>query len=97
MSQADAKNWEALIDLRSVANLAIEDARNSKLIGASLETSIKVFAEDETFTQFLKTNESFLKEMFICSEVILCATAEDFSSSSSSRDADDEKKKEQKV
>ena len=97
MSQADAKNWEALIDLRSVANLAIEDARNSKLIGASLETSIKVFAEDETFTQFLKTNESFLKEMFICSEVILCATAEDFSSSSSSRDDDDEKKKEQKV
>ena len=78
MSQADAKNWEALIDLRSVANLAIEDARNSKLVGASLETSIKVFAEDETFSRFLKTNEHFLKEMFICSEVTLCATLSDY-------------------
>jgi isoleucyl-tRNA synthetase len=78
MSQADAKNWEALIDLRSVANLAIEDARNSKLVGASLETSIKVFAEDETFSRFLKTNEHFLKEMFICSEVTLCATLSEY-------------------
>ena len=88
MSQAEAKNWEALIDLRSVANLAIEDARNAKVVGASLETSIKVFAEDETFAEFLKANEHFLKEMFICSEVTVCSTSseldKEFSKSSDS-------------
>jgi len=84
-SAKEERNWNALIDLRSVANLAIEDARNAKVVGASLETEIKVFVSgDAEFTQFLNENVNFLKEMFICSSVKICSSEEELSLSSSS-------------
>ncbi|MBQ1283657.1 MAG: isoleucine--tRNA ligase, partial [Clostridia bacterium] len=63
-----AAKWEKLHTLRDDVKKAIENARNQKIIGASLDSEVELFANGETL-DFLKENESVLPEILIVSSV----------------------------
>ena len=63
-----AAKWEKLHNLRDDVKKAIENARNQKIIGASLDSEVELFANGETL-DFLKENESVLPEILIVSSV----------------------------
>jgi len=48
LAPTEAAEWEALRGLRDIANKAIEQARNEKTLGASLEAKVVVHTEDPT-------------------------------------------------
>ena len=63
-----AAKWEKLHTLRDDVKKAIENARNQKIIGASLDSEVELFANGEIL-DFLKENESVLPEILIVSSV----------------------------
>ncbi len=60
--------WERIIALREDVNKALELSRASKIIGASLEAHVTLFAEGETY-DFLTSCEDELKAVFIVSDM----------------------------
>lgn len=62
--------WAKLYELRDVVLRALEDARNNKLIGASLEARVKLTAGGETFA-LLRQYADQLRYLFIVSQVEL--------------------------
>lgn len=70
--------WEKIHAVRDDVKKALELARNDKIIGASLEAEVTVFAEGEMF-DFLKSAEDMLPTVFIASEVkLVCGKGGDF-------------------
>ena len=63
-----AAKWEKLHNLRDDVKKAIENARNQKIIGASLDSEVELFANGEIL-DFLNENESVLPEILIVSSV----------------------------
>ncbi len=66
---ADAYNQ--LFVYRDDVMKALELARAEKLIGKSLDASVTIFVKDEKVMSFFKSFENELKDIFICSEVVL--------------------------
>ena len=65
-NNSEIKNkWISIKKVKQVVNTAIEDIRNKKIIGSSLETNVIVYLKDE-YLNFIK--EEDLSEIFICSE-----------------------------
>jgi len=64
------KRWRSLLEVREEATWVLEQARKDKVIGGSLEASVKLWAEGELH-QLLKEYESFLPTLFIVSSVEL--------------------------
>ena len=62
--------WEKIHNIRDDIKKALEIARTSKVIGASLESEITVYAEGEMY-DFLKSAEDMLETVFIVSKVNL--------------------------
>jgi isoleucyl-tRNA synthetase len=62
--------WGKLFDVRSAVQKALEERRNEKVIGASLEAHITVRAAGETL-ELLKAYEDQLPDLFIVSAVKL--------------------------
>ncbi len=60
--------WEKLHALRDDVKKAIENARNQKIIGASLDSEVELFATGDELN-FIKENESVLPEILIVSSV----------------------------
>jgi len=65
-----AARWEKLILMREEVVRALEAARNRKMIGASLDARVTIFAEGDLLA-FLKSYEKDLAMIFIVSEVRL--------------------------
>ena len=63
--------WISIKKVKQVVNAAIEDIRNKKIIGSSLEANVIVYLKDE-YLNIIKQED--LSEIFICSE----AKAESF-------------------
>ena len=63
--------WIGIKKVKQVVNAAIEDIRNKKIIGSSLEANVIVYLKDE-YLNIIKQED--LSEIFICSE----AKAESF-------------------
>ncbi len=63
-----AKRWEQLFEVRDVALRALEEARNSKLIGSSLEARVNLSASGETY-ELLERYKDELRFIFIVSQV----------------------------
>jgi isoleucyl-tRNA synthetase len=63
-------NWDKFFDVRSSVQKSLEEKRNEKLIGSSLEAAVTVRAGGETFA-LLKKYEAQLASLFIVSEVVL--------------------------
>ena len=64
-------NWICIKKVKQVVNAAIEDIRNKKIIGSSLEANVVVYLKNE-YLNIIKQED--LSEIFICSE----AKAESF-------------------
>jgi isoleucyl-tRNA synthetase len=62
--------WEKLFDVRSLVQKALEEQRNAKVIGGSLEAKVRLQAGGETY-ELLKRYEKDLASLFIVSEVVL--------------------------
>jgi isoleucyl-tRNA synthetase len=60
--------WERLHAVRDDVKKAVENARKEKVIGASLDAEIELFADGEML-DFLKANENELPAIFIASAV----------------------------
>ncbi|MEW6126803.1 MAG: isoleucine--tRNA ligase [Acidobacteriota bacterium] len=79
-SRADEKalfeTWDKIFEVRSSVQKALEEKRNDKVIGSSLEAKVKVKAAGATL-ELLKRYEQELAAIFIVSEVVLEAVAGD--------------------
>ena len=65
-SNSEVKDkWSGIKKIKQVVNAAIEDVRNKKIIGSSLEANVFVYLKDE-YLNLIK--EEDLSEIFICSE-----------------------------
>ena len=62
------EKWDKLLDVRDAVLKALEDARNQKLIGQSLQANVVLKAGGELF-KFLKENQDILPMVFITSQV----------------------------
>ena len=62
--------WERIRKIRDDVNKALENARNQKTIGKSLEAQVTLKADGELYA-FLKENEAVLEPVFIVSKVVL--------------------------
>ena len=67
-SQELRKNWERLFEIRDRVLQALEDARNSKVIGSSLEARVELAASGETL-ELLTRYRQELRYVFIVSQV----------------------------
>ena len=65
---ADTAKWDRLMAMREDVKKALELARGEKIIGASLESCVTLYAEGE-LCDFIEANLSDLPGVFIASEV----------------------------
>jgi isoleucyl-tRNA synthetase len=63
-------DWEALLGVRGEVLKALEEARNAKTIGGSLEATVRMAAPEPLY-DVLKRNERWLRPVFIASGVTL--------------------------
>jgi isoleucyl-tRNA synthetase len=64
--------WTRLIEVRDAVNLALEEQRQRKVIGAPLEARVSLAASGETY-DLLRRHEADLPMLFITSQVSLSA------------------------
>lgn len=75
VDQAFMDKWERIHSIREDAKKALELARNAKVIGASLEAEIKLFADGELL-EFLKGIEKDLPAILIVSKAVIASGEE---------------------
>lgn len=85
-----AARWEKLLDVRDIVLKALEEARNRKEIGQSLQAKVVISATGETF-DFLLENIHLLPTVFICSQVEMTTGGSGDPMSVSIKPADGEK------
>ncbi|OGV75821.1 MAG: isoleucine--tRNA ligase [Methylotenera sp. RIFCSPLOWO2_02_FULL_45_14] len=49
LTDADIQSWQTVLEVRAVANKAIEEKRATGLIGSSLQSELDIYAEDAVF------------------------------------------------
>jgi len=49
LTEADLQAWQAILEVRAVANKAIEEKRAQSLVGSSLQSELDIYAEGETY------------------------------------------------
>ncbi len=64
------KKWKQIMALKELVAKRLEDARNEKIIGHSLNAKVTLFADGEEY-DFMKENLETLEQVFIVSEVVL--------------------------
>ena len=62
--------WERILEIRAVANKALEEARKEKVIGLSLDAQVHLYLPEKIY-QFLQPFQKDLKSIFIVSSVTL--------------------------
>lgn len=68
--EAFMARWDALLQARAEVQKALEQARNEKIIGASLEAKVLLYAQGERYA-LLKSFEQDLPQIFITSQAVL--------------------------
>jgi isoleucyl-tRNA synthetase len=63
------KEWKYLLNIRVLAQMALEKKRREKVIGSSLEAKVKIQVEKADKYDLLKKHEADLPALFIVSEV----------------------------
>ncbi|MBE6903948.1 MAG: isoleucine--tRNA ligase [Ruminococcaceae bacterium] len=75
-ADADAVSmWDKIHEIRDDVSKALENARNAKVIGKSLEAKVVLYAKDELY-DFIKSVEKELATAFIVSEIEVINGAE---------------------
>lgn len=72
--EAILAEWEAFMTLRSQAQKALEEARNEKIIGKSLEAHLTIYASEPVRT-LLASLDSDLAQLLIVSQLTISADA----------------------
>ena len=49
LNESDLLAWQAILEVRAVANKAIEEKRAQSLVGSSLQSELDIYAEGETY------------------------------------------------
>ncbi len=70
MPATEKADWDTLLELRPDVLKALDEAREAKLIGSSLEAQVKITAGDAAYTA-LERNAAHLPALFIVSQVAL--------------------------
>ena len=70
-----AKKYDAFFELRDDVLKALENARNDKIIGKSLEASVTIYTENEQTAELLESIKDQLATMLIVSEALVEKTA----------------------
>jgi isoleucyl-tRNA synthetase len=65
------RRWQVLLDARSAVNAKLEELREKKVIGASLQASVTVDSADPAAAALLKRYADMLPMLFIVSRVAL--------------------------
>ncbi|MBF0713653.1 isoleucine--tRNA ligase [Gemella sp. GH3] len=60
--------WDKLLEVRDDVLKALEESRNEKVIGKSLEASVEIYSKDENLVELLKSVDN-LHQLFIVSKV----------------------------
>jgi isoleucyl-tRNA synthetase len=68
--------WERLLDVRRVASLELEKARQSKTIGKSLEARVEIEANNDATCELLEKLGSVLETVLIVSQVQVARSAD---------------------
>ncbi len=65
----DEDKWDRIFTIRDAVNKALEEAKNEKLIGHTLEAKVIIKPEKEKLKKFLEENKNLLNFAFIVSQV----------------------------
>lgn len=69
--------WAEILTIKEAVSKALEEARQLKTIGHSLDALVKVYSKDADDNKILKSIESDLKDILIVSQVVVTDTKED--------------------
>ena len=78
IDDAFVEKWSFIYTAREIANKALEEARNNKTIGKSLEAKLIIHSSDEDYDRYAALAEQ-LAEVFIVSEVVVEKSADETS------------------
>lgn len=70
-----ADQFKQLLDLRDLANLALEAARNQKMIGKSLEAALTIEILDPTLKELVAAHHERMRQLLIVSKLYLAPVA----------------------
>ncbi len=68
LSEEEKEEWQKIEEIRELVLKNLEEIRNEKIIGDSLEAKVKLELKDDYYDT-LKKYEKYLKELFVVSEV----------------------------
>ena len=60
--------WDKLLEVRDDVNKALEESRNEKVIGKSLEAAVEIYSNDSEVVELLNSVDN-LHQLFIVSSV----------------------------
>lgn len=63
------KKWQSISTVKDVINAALENARNQKMIGKSLEAKVSLYVDNQDIFAYIKANESLFRQVFIVSDL----------------------------
>ena len=66
-----SKKWDKIIKLRENVNKNLEEARKDKVIGHSLNALVKIITNTNEEYEFINSNLSLLKDVFIASKLVV--------------------------
>jgi len=70
LSDADIQSWQTVLEVRAIANKAIEEKRAAGLVGSSLQSELDIYAEGATFEALNRLNDD-LRFVLITSRATL--------------------------
>ena len=64
------EKWDKLLEVRDDVNKALEESRNEKVIGKSLEAAVEIYSNDSEVVELLNSVDN-LHQLFIVSSVVV--------------------------
>lgn len=71
-----ASRWDRLVEVRSEVLVALERAREKKMIGNALESTVVLYSGDDDVRDLLKKHLDYLEQLFIVSSVKILGSKE---------------------
>ncbi|MBI5417324.1 isoleucine--tRNA ligase [Candidatus Poribacteria bacterium] len=71
LSEELRKKWDTLLEVKDKANIALETARQNKVIGHSLDSKVTLNVSDNNLYELLNKYKNELVDILIVSEVVL--------------------------
>lgn len=69
--EALAQRWEQVLEVRDSLNMALEEARNQKLIGRSMEADVAVYHQEAALRDYLRQHQDLFRQVFIVANLTI--------------------------